>query len=117
MPTPTRGDRLVHILEAIKGVANYLADKTFDDYRREPMLRDAVERRIERISEASRHVPDEMKAAAPQIPWRAIAAIGNILRYDYDGVRSDEVWRIAKRDLPALKAAVEAILQALPDDG
>jgi uncharacterized protein with HEPN domain len=115
MPTPTAGDRLAHIVEAIEGVADYLSGKTFEDYQRQPMVRDAVERRIERISEASRHVPDEMKAMAPQIPWRAIAAIGNILRHDYDGVRSDEIWRIAKRDLPALKAAAEAMLRALPE--
>lgn len=58
-----------------------------------------------------------MKAAAPQIPWRAVAAIGNILRHDYEGVRSDVVWRIANRDLPALKAAVEAMLRDFPNDG
>jgi uncharacterized protein with HEPN domain len=116
MPKPTTGDRLAHMLEAIEGVAGYLAGKSFDDYRREPILRDAVERRIERISEASRHIPDALKATAPQIPWRAVAAIGNILRHDYEGVRGDEVWRIATRDLPLLRTAVEAMIRALPAD-
>ena len=50
MPKPTIGDRLAHILEAIEGIDGYLSGKSFDDYGREPMLRDAVERRIERIS-------------------------------------------------------------------
>lgn len=50
------------------------------------MLRDAIERNIERISEASRRLPDDLKAGYPSIPWRDIAGIGNVLRHGYDAV-------------------------------
>jgi uncharacterized protein with HEPN domain len=74
------------------------------------MLRDAVERNIERISEASRHIPRSVKAKHPEIPWRKIAGIGNILRHAYPIVDDSLVWEVVVRDLPPLRAAVEQML-------
>ena len=70
------------------------------------MLRDAVERNIERISEASRHLPEELTVRHGDIPWRAIADIGNILRHAYEEVDERQTWRVAVRDLYPLKSAV-----------
>jgi uncharacterized protein with HEPN domain len=74
------------------------------------MLRDAVERNIERISEASRHIPRSVKAKHPEIPWRKIAGIGNILRHAYPIVDDSLVWEVVVRDLPPLRATVEQML-------
>ena len=74
------------------------------------MVRDAVERNLERISEASRHIPSELKARRKDIAWRAVAGLGNVLRHDYPRVKDPRVWQIVANDLPALKAAVEAML-------
>jgi uncharacterized protein with HEPN domain len=76
---------------------------------REPMLRQAIERNIEIISEASRRLPDTMKARHPEVPWRDIAAIGNILRHEYPAVNRD-IWRIATKDLRPRAAAVDSLL-------
>ncbi len=75
--------RLEDILDAIVAIAEDTAGKTFDDYAAERMLRDAVARNVERISEASRHIPNDLKARHPEIPWRKVAGIGNILRHAY----------------------------------
>lgn len=104
-------DRLHHMLAAIERLQRIAAGKTFADYVAEELLHDAVERNVERISEASRHLYPELKARAGSIPWREISAIGNILRHDYDGVRDERVWAILHEDLPSLKAAVEGLLQ------
>jgi uncharacterized protein with HEPN domain len=111
MPRATEADRLRHILEEADAVAVYLAGKTEADYLRERLLRDAIERCIERISEASRHLSAATKARRPEIPWREVATAGNVLRHGYDGVKPSEVWRIATEDVPKLRAAVVALLR------
>jgi uncharacterized protein with HEPN domain len=75
------------------------------------MLRDAVERNVERISEASRHIPSKFKRNHTEIPWRKVAGIGNILRHAYPIVDDSLIWEVVIRDLPPLKAAVEQMLR------
>jgi uncharacterized protein with HEPN domain len=62
-----------------------------------------VERGIEIISEASRHLTDEMKARHPEIPWQKVAAIGNVLRHNYEKIAAPVIWKLAQTDLPALE--------------
>ena len=77
------------------------------------MLADAVERNIERISEACRHVADDVKQLRPEIPWRQVADIGNVLRHGYDGVSDVRVWQVVTDDLPPLAEAVTALIDHL----
>ena len=67
---PTIGERIAHIDAAIDNVRDALTDQTKATFTDSLMLRLAVERLLEIISEASRHIPSEMKAAEPQINWR-----------------------------------------------
>jgi len=69
-----------------------------------------VTRCLEIISEASRRVPTEMQARHPAIPWRQIAAAGNIYRHEYGAVRPEMLWRTARDALPSLREAVAAEL-------
>jgi uncharacterized protein with HEPN domain len=80
------------------------------DYRADRPMRDAVERNIERISEASRHLPDALKARHPTLPWRQIAQTGNILRHTYRRVDHAMVWEIVELDLPPLRKAIHEML-------
>jgi uncharacterized protein with HEPN domain len=97
------------ILEAIAGVEQAIVGKTLEDYQREWLLRHAIQRAIEIISEASRALPDEVKATQPDIPWPNIRAIGNVLRHEYQGLSDRIIWNVVIDELPKLKAAVEAI--------
>jgi uncharacterized protein with HEPN domain len=74
------------------------------------VIRDAVERNLERISEASRHAPTALKAGHPSVHWRSIAGLGNVLRHDYPRVKDPRVWGIVTNDLAPLKTAVTAML-------
>jgi uncharacterized protein with HEPN domain len=62
-----------------------------------------VERGLEVISEASRHLSDELKSRHPHIPWRKIAGIGNVLRHDYGRVSAPVIWKLVVEDLPILE--------------
>ncbi len=96
-------------------IERYTSGCSEADFLSDPMLIDAVERNIERISEATRHIPEDLRASYPQIPWRAIAGIGNVLRHDYPQVRPKEIWETVVGDLPILKAAIVAMLDRQAD--
>ena len=108
---------LEQMRDTIALLDDYLAGKARDDYAREPMLRHAVERCIEIVSEASRHIPAKRKAAHPEIPWRNLAGIGNVLRHGYRLVDDAMIWSVVRDDLPVLRVAVEAMRQELQQEG
>jgi uncharacterized protein with HEPN domain len=88
MARPPKSPRLYleHMQEAIEDIERFTAGMTYEQFLADRKTQ-AVERRIEALSEASRHVPEAMKADRAEIPWRGIAGIGHILRHVYDRVR------------------------------
>jgi uncharacterized protein with HEPN domain len=97
------------ILEAIAGIENAVRGKSLEDYRKQWLLRHAIQRAIEIISEASRAIPDEVKGTQPNIPWPSIRAIGNVLRHEYHGLSDHIIWNVVVDELPRLKEAVTQI--------
>jgi uncharacterized protein with HEPN domain len=75
-----------------------------------------VTRCLEIISEASRHLPQELKERNPSIPWAAVAGAGNFYRHEYGGVDRELVWGTLQTQLPAFLAVVEQELKALGVD-
>ena len=114
---PARSPRLrIHdMLESIRGIERAIAGKSFRDFERSWVLRSAIERGIEVISEASRHLGRELKSQHKDVRWKDIAGIGNILRHDYQRVDGQIIWNAMKDDLPALKKALLAIQTSLED--
>ncbi len=108
---PTLADRVRHILTAIADIEHGLGGKTQQDYAGDRFLPLAIERLLEIICEASRHIPDDVKAANPSIAWQAMVDFGNRLRHAYHRVDAAIVWNVVTQDLPPLKAFVENILQ------
>ena len=72
---------------------------------------------MERLSEASRHIPDALKEKHPTVDWRGVADLGNVLRHAYEQVVDRRIWETVTADLAPLKSAVEAIRRAFGDDG
>jgi len=77
------------------------------------MTQDAVIRNFEIIGEAAKRVPETYRKRHLQIPWRLMAGFRDVLIHAYEGVDLKRVWRIAREDLPRVKAAVEKILPPL----
>ncbi|MBP1850062.1 HepT-like ribonuclease domain-containing protein [Rhizobium halophytocola] len=69
----------------------------------------AGQRALEIISQAARHLPDELLAHAPGVPWKQIRGIGNILRHQYHQIADDVIWAVVTDHLEPLKAAVLAM--------
>jgi uncharacterized protein with HEPN domain len=104
--------RLTDIIEAIERVSGVLADVSLETFENDWQRQWLVERGVEVISEASRHLPDELKARNPQIPWQKVAGIGNVLRHDYERVAAPVLWKLVQADLPTLEKVCRSELAA-----
>ena len=103
---------LAEIIEALDGIAAATAGKTLDDFNSDWLLRHGIERGIEIISEAARHIPEDLAALASEIPWKQVRGIGNILRHEYHKTSGAIVWAVVTDSLPPLRLAVERMLEA-----
>jgi uncharacterized protein with HEPN domain len=103
-------ERLLDIEGAITKIDRFVAGKSFDDFRTDALVHDAVVRNLEIVSEASRYVPAEHKVKVPHIAWREIADFGNVLRHGYEGVNDPILWSTIQRDLPVLLLAIRSLL-------
>lgn len=70
---------------------------------------DATVRNLELIGEAATHIPDHVRAANPQIPWRLVVATRNRLIHGYLGIDDDTLWSIIQDDLPDLLPQLRAL--------
>lgn len=95
----------------IDGVSKMIEAMDFPAYESDFRTRKAVERCIEIISEASRHVPEAEKDRFSDVPWRSIAGVGNVLRHEYQRVADEVIWRTATRSLPELRRVVAAMIE------
>lgn len=107
--------RLIDILEAIAGLRLAVQGETFETFQNHPIRRPAAERFLEIISEASRHVPEEVKTSCETVPWRKIAALGNILRHAYHDTDPAIIWDIHQNHLDELERVIRRIQPAYPD--
>jgi uncharacterized protein with HEPN domain len=86
MAPPSPVPRLTDIIEAIELIRSEMAGVTLQAFEPDKRKRWLVERGIEIISEASRHLSDELKARHPEMPWPKVAGIVNVLRHEYEHV-------------------------------
>lgn len=112
MTPRTLAARLLDIVDAIARVRSEAAGIPLDAFKVDWRKCWLVERGIEVISEASRHLTDELKARYADIPWRRIANAGNVLRHGYDRVAADILWSLAQDELPLLDKVCQEELVA-----
>ena len=105
--------RLIDIVEAIERIRVVLSTITLEAFEDSWEKRWLVERGTEIISEASRHLPRELKDRNPEIPWRKVAGIGNVIRHNCERIAPDILWKLALEDLPALERVCRAELVAV----
>ena len=107
------GRRLNDIQHHIAMAAGFVVDMSYDSFKDDNLRLYAVTRCLEIISEASRRLPDALKARHPSIEWREMAGAGNIYRHEYVNVAARRVWHTLTVSLPLLRIVVERELAAL----
>ena len=109
------GHAIQDILETIERVQGKVAARSFREFQSDWEFRFVVQRAIEIISEATRRLPDELKATHPEIHWRSVAGIGSVLRHEYHTISDKVIWDVVHEELPVLRRAIEAIAEALDE--
>ena len=102
--------RLGDMKKAILDIRNLLSGKSAAALAADNITRAAYERFLEILSEASRHVPDASKAEFPQIEWRQIADLGNVIRHIYHNIDLEILWNIYENDLDSLERVVDILI-------
>jgi uncharacterized protein with HEPN domain len=106
---PSRADErsLRDILFHIDLATEFITGFDRDTFKNDLRTLYAVTRCLEIISEASRRLPDNLKARHPAIAWKQMAGAGNVYRHDYEDVAAQFVWDTVQRALPSLREVVE----------
>jgi len=84
--------RLMHMLDAISEIQSYVKDTDIDEFINNSMKKFATVKQLEIIGEAANHISEEMKIKHPEIKWREIIGLRNILIHEYFGVDEYVVW-------------------------
>jgi uncharacterized protein with HEPN domain len=80
-------------------------------------LQDAILRNLQLSCESTQRIDEALKQRYPEIDWKAIAGLRNVLVHDYFNVDFELVWRIVQRDLPTLESALRALLADMQEGG
>jgi uncharacterized protein with HEPN domain len=115
MPSEPVKDALFEIRDAILLAQQFVEGHTLESFTESRLHYFAATRALEIISEASRRLPDALRARHPHLPWRAIRDAGNVYRHHYDNVKESRVWETIHLHLPALLAAIEAEIKQLDE--
>lgn len=102
------------MLTAARAVVEFTRGRTLVEYESDLLLRSAVERQIEIIGEAARHVSAEFQTAHPEISWRPIQAQRHVLAHDYGEIKHERIWRVAETHVPQLILLLEPLVPAQP---
>lgn len=96
----------IHIQECIARIESYTKGIDFEEFSKTPMIQDAVLRNLQIMAESTQRLSEEFKNTHPDVDWRKIFGLRNILVHDYLGIDLETVWNILASDLPGLKKAL-----------
>lgn len=107
---------LEDILECIDKIADYISNVNEKEFKYNHEKQDAVIRRIEIIGEAVKRISKNTKEDYPNVPWREMAGMRDVVVHGYFGVTIELVWRVATKDIPELRELIEKIIMDKSND-
>lgn len=102
--------RLRDILQAARLIATYVEGVTEAEFHADPEKQDAVIRRIEIIGEATAHLSEKTRHAIPDLPFRKMRGMRNIVAHDYANVDTHIVWEVATLHVRQVRQILEKLL-------
>jgi len=102
---------LEDMLQSMQRIEEYLGDLDFRKFKTTYMVVDAIVRNFEIIGEASKNVPIEIQEKYPEIPWRKMYGLRDLIAHEYFGMDYEMIWEIAKNNLPQNRNDLERIIE------
>lgn len=99
------------ILEAAEKVVEYTAGFSDERFFADRRTVEAVVWNLQIIGEAAKHVPEEIRCRYPDLPWRNMAGLRNVIVHQYFGIKLDVIWKIIQNDVPILINGIRVILE------
>ena len=102
------------ILECISKIEEYIKGVSEEDFYKNTQIQDAVLRRLEIIGEAVKKIPEEVRSNYPEIPWKEMAGMRDVLIHEYFGINMKRTWKVAKEDVFDLRGKIQKVKSSLP---
>ena len=100
---------LEHIRQAMRFLLEHVHAK--EDMEKDVVLRYAVERNFAVIGEAAKRVPESVRKENPQIPWKEMTGMRDMIIHEYDEIDLNEVWGTIERDIPKALEGIDRLLE------
>ena len=101
------------ILKSIKKIEKYTKGVSLIQLKKKDLVVDGVARNLEIIGEAAKNIPADIKNKYPDVEWKKIAGLRDILAHEYFGIDIEVMWDIVKNKLPELKKKSLHILKGI----
>ena len=101
---------LRQLLDFIGEVQALVVGLTLEEVASDPVRLRAFERVMELVGECAKRVPAELREKYPDIPWRQIAGMRDVISHAYEDLAYEILWSATQKDFPSLKAEVQRML-------
>jgi len=94
------------ILEAVTKAKEYTAGFSEEQFCADRRTVEAVVWNLQIIGEAAKNIPEEIRSRYPDVPWRDMAGLRNIIVHQYFGIKLDLIWKVVQNDLPLIEVRI-----------
>lgn len=102
---------LEDMLTSMLRIEEYIGEIEFREFKMNYLIVDAIVRNFEIIGEASKNIPEEVKNKHPEIPWKKMYGLRNLIAHEYFGIDYEMIWEISKKNLPQNSIDLRKIIE------
>ncbi len=106
---------LKHIIEEIEYLQPKMEKLKYEEFVNNEDIKRIFVRSLEVIGEATKNLPENFRSKYPQVEWKNMARLRDVLIHQYFGINYERIWDIVKNKIPVLKEQIESILKEIGD--